>query len=76
VLVGRDWGRLRAARERIHAAVPDADLALERADFAALGEVRDLAERLIAAPPPEPSMMVALLLYAYARETTRDQAAT
>ena len=38
VLVGRDWGRLRAAQQRIHATVPDADLALERAEVRRLPE--------------------------------------
>jgi NAD(P)-dependent dehydrogenase (short-subunit alcohol dehydrogenase family) len=49
-LVGRSDQRLRAARDRIAAAVPSADLCLERADFAELDEVRDLAERLLAGP--------------------------
>src|SRR6266511_4357174 len=48
VLVGRDDGRLRAARDRIGAAVPRADLVLERADLAELAQVRDLAARLVA----------------------------
>jgi NAD(P)-dependent dehydrogenase (short-subunit alcohol dehydrogenase family) len=52
VLVGRDWARLRAARARIGAALPTAELELERADFAELEEVRELAERLSAAPAP------------------------
>ena len=53
VLVGRDGARLRAAQERICAAVPNADLELERADFADLDEVRDLARRLNAAWLPD-----------------------
>jgi NAD(P)-dependent dehydrogenase (short-subunit alcohol dehydrogenase family) len=53
VLVGRDSARLRAARERIRAALPNADLELERADFADLDEVRDLARRLRAGLPPD-----------------------
>jgi NAD(P)-dependent dehydrogenase (short-subunit alcohol dehydrogenase family) len=69
VLVGRDWGHLRAARERIHAAVPSAELALERADFADLGEVRDLAERLIAAPPPDVLVSNAALVAPLERQT-------
>jgi NAD(P)-dependent dehydrogenase (short-subunit alcohol dehydrogenase family) len=52
VLVGRDNARLRSARDRIAAAIPDADLALERADLARLDEVRQLADRLVEAPPP------------------------
>ena len=51
-LVGRSDERLQAARERIEAAVPGADLALERADLAELAQVRDLADRLLAGPPP------------------------
>ncbi|HEX4216295.1 MAG TPA: SDR family NAD(P)-dependent oxidoreductase [Candidatus Dormibacteraeota bacterium] len=49
-LVGRSDERLRAARERIEAAVPGADLTLERADLADLAQVRDLGERLLAGP--------------------------
>jgi NAD(P)-dependent dehydrogenase (short-subunit alcohol dehydrogenase family) len=52
-LVGRSDERLEAARERIAAAVPGADLVLERADLAELAQVRDLAERLLASPPPD-----------------------
>jgi NAD(P)-dependent dehydrogenase (short-subunit alcohol dehydrogenase family) len=69
VLVGRDWDRLRAARERLHAAVPGADLALERADFADLGEVRDLAERLIEAPPLDIVVSNAALVAPLERQT-------
>jgi NAD(P)-dependent dehydrogenase (short-subunit alcohol dehydrogenase family) len=46
VLVGRDDQRLDQARQRIIAAVPDADLRLERADLSLLSEVRQLAARL------------------------------
>ncbi|WP_324192687.1 SDR family NAD(P)-dependent oxidoreductase [Nocardia transvalensis] len=52
-LVGRSDSRLREARERIAAAVPGADLVLERADLAELDQVRGLAERLSAGPPPD-----------------------
>jgi NAD(P)-dependent dehydrogenase (short-subunit alcohol dehydrogenase family) len=52
-LVGRSDERLRAARERIAAAVPGADLILERADLAELTQVRGLAERLLAGPHPD-----------------------
>ena len=69
VLVGRDWGRLRAAQQRIHATVPDADLALERADFTDLGEVRELAERLIAVPPPDVVVSNAALVSPLERRT-------
>jgi NAD(P)-dependent dehydrogenase (short-subunit alcohol dehydrogenase family) len=69
VLVGRDWGRLRAAQQRIHATVPDADLALERADFADIGEVRELAERLIAVPPPDVVVSNAALVSPLERRT-------
>lgn len=52
-LVGRSDERLRAARERIQSAVPGADLVLAQADLAELPQVRDLAERLLAGPPPD-----------------------
>ncbi|WP_203217548.1 SDR family NAD(P)-dependent oxidoreductase [Nocardia arthritidis] len=52
-LVGRSDSRLRAARDRIAAEVPGAELALARADFAELDEVRGLAEGLSAGPPPD-----------------------
>lgn len=52
VLVGRSAERLTAARRRIAAAVPDAELHLERADLADLAQVRDLAARIAAGPPP------------------------
>lgn len=52
-LVGRSDERLRAARDRIVAAVPGAELALERADLAELDQVRALADRLLAAAPPD-----------------------
>jgi NAD(P)-dependent dehydrogenase (short-subunit alcohol dehydrogenase family) len=53
VLVGRSDERLRQARQRILAAVPDADLQLERADLSLLGEVRQLASRLANQPVPD-----------------------
>jgi NAD(P)-dependent dehydrogenase (short-subunit alcohol dehydrogenase family) len=53
VLIGRDAGRLDRARGRIDAAVPGADLRTEKADLSLLAEVRDLAARLIAQPPPD-----------------------
>jgi NAD(P)-dependent dehydrogenase (short-subunit alcohol dehydrogenase family) len=46
VLVGRSDERLRRARQRILAAVQDADLRLECADLSLLGDVRALAQRL------------------------------
>ncbi|MVU80113.1 SDR family NAD(P)-dependent oxidoreductase [Nocardia sp. ET3-3] len=46
VLVGRDEGRLDAARERIRAAVPGAELRGELADLSLLEDVRLLADRL------------------------------
>ncbi|MFI6173666.1 SDR family NAD(P)-dependent oxidoreductase [Nocardia sp. NPDC051052] len=52
-LVGRSASRLVAARQRIRAAVPGAELVLERADLAELDQVRDLADRLSAGPPPD-----------------------
>ena len=53
VLVGRSEARLHAARQRIRTAVTNADLELERADFADLDEVRDLARRMSAAELPD-----------------------
>jgi NAD(P)-dependent dehydrogenase (short-subunit alcohol dehydrogenase family) len=52
-LVGRSDERLRAAQVRIAAAVPGAELTLERADLADLDQVRALADRLLAAAPPD-----------------------
>jgi NAD(P)-dependent dehydrogenase (short-subunit alcohol dehydrogenase family) len=52
-VVGRDDERLKATRERIVSEVPDADLVLERADLAELSQVRALAGRLLAGPPPD-----------------------
>jgi NAD(P)-dependent dehydrogenase (short-subunit alcohol dehydrogenase family) len=52
-LVGRSDERLKAARDRIETAVPGADLVLQRADFAELAQVRDLAQRLLAGPLPD-----------------------
>ncbi len=53
VMVGRSEERLDQARRRVLAAVPEADLQLERADLSLLADVRDLADRLTAAPPPD-----------------------
>ncbi|MCI2420876.1 SDR family NAD(P)-dependent oxidoreductase [Saccharopolyspora sp. K220] len=53
VMVGRSGQRLDDARERILAAVPDANLHLERADLSLLGEVRELAGRLSRDPLPD-----------------------
>ena len=53
VLVGRSDQRLHQAHQRILAAVPDAELLVERADLSLLGEVRELAKRLAEQPPPE-----------------------
>lgn len=46
VLVGRDGERADAARRRIAAGVPGADLAYEVADLSLMAAVRDLGERL------------------------------
>ncbi|MFI0480293.1 SDR family NAD(P)-dependent oxidoreductase [Actinomadura sp. 9N215] len=56
VMVGRDGQRLDAARTRILAAVPDAELVLERADLSLVGEVRELAAWL--AKPPLPDVVI------------------
>jgi NAD(P)-dependent dehydrogenase (short-subunit alcohol dehydrogenase family) len=52
VLVGRSAERLAAARDRIAARAPGADLVLEQADLAEQPQVRELARRLAAGPPP------------------------
>lgn len=69
-LVGRSDERLKAARERIDAAVPGADLVLERADLAELGQVRDLAGRLLAGPPPDAVISNAALVTPLDRRTS------
>ena len=53
VIAGRSSARLSQARDRIIAAVPDADLRLERADLSLLTEVRELAGRLAREPLPD-----------------------
>ncbi|TQM09736.1 SDR family NAD(P)-dependent oxidoreductase [Pseudonocardia kunmingensis] len=69
VLVGRVDARLEAAHDRITAAVPGADLVLERADFALLDEVRALADRLVAGPPPDAVISNAALVAPLDRRT-------
>lgn len=69
-LVGRSDQRLRAARDRIVAAAPSADLRLERADLAELDEVRDLAARLLAGPPPDVVVSNAALVTALDRRNS------
>lgn len=69
VLVGRDWERLRAAQARIRARVPNAELELERADFAELDQVRALAERLTAGPVPDVVVSNAALVTPLERRT-------
>jgi NAD(P)-dependent dehydrogenase (short-subunit alcohol dehydrogenase family) len=69
-LVGRRDEHLQAARERIEAAVPGADLALERADLAELAQVRDLAHRLLAGPPPDAVISNAALVTPLDRRTS------
>lgn len=70
-LVGRSDERLLAARARIESAVPGARLVLERADLAELRQVRDLAERLLAGPPPDAVVSNAALVTQLER-ITRD----
>jgi NAD(P)-dependent dehydrogenase (short-subunit alcohol dehydrogenase family) len=53
VMVGRDDARLAQAAQRIRAAVPAADLQLERADLSSLAQVRHLVERLGREPLPD-----------------------
>jgi NAD(P)-dependent dehydrogenase (short-subunit alcohol dehydrogenase family) len=69
-LVGRSDERLEAARERIAARVPGADLVLERADLAELAQVRDLADRLLAGPPPDAVISNAALVTQLDRRTS------
>ncbi|MFC3997507.1 SDR family NAD(P)-dependent oxidoreductase [Nocardiopsis sediminis] len=53
VLVGRSDERLAAARRRILAAVPAAQVRTERADLALMADVRALADLLVRGPLPE-----------------------
>ena len=69
-LVGRSDERLQAARERIEAAVPGADLVLERADLAELAQVRELAGRLLAGPLPDAVISNAALVTPLDRRTS------
>ena len=69
-LVGRSDERLRAAGERIDAAVPGADVFLERADLAELAQVRELAGRLLAGPPPDVVISNAALVTPLDRRTS------
>jgi NAD(P)-dependent dehydrogenase (short-subunit alcohol dehydrogenase family) len=69
-LVGRSDQRLQAARERITAAVPGADLVLERADLAELAQVRELADRLLAGPLPDAVISNAALVTPLDRRTS------
>jgi NAD(P)-dependent dehydrogenase (short-subunit alcohol dehydrogenase family) len=69
-LVGRSEERLQAARERIEAAVPGADLVLERADLAELAQVRELAARLLAGPLPDAVISNAALVTPLDRRTS------
>jgi NAD(P)-dependent dehydrogenase (short-subunit alcohol dehydrogenase family) len=69
-LVGRSDERLRAAGERIDAAVPGADVVLERADLAELAQVRELAGRLLAGPPPDVVISNAALVTPLDRRTS------
>ena len=48
ILVGRDAQRCGVARDRILAEVPDAVIDVRLADFASLGQVRDLANAVLA----------------------------
>jgi NAD(P)-dependent dehydrogenase (short-subunit alcohol dehydrogenase family) len=69
-MVGRSDERLKAAVERIDAAVPGADLIMERADLAELVEVRALAERILDGPPPEVVISNAALVTGLERMTS------
>ncbi|GAA3763418.1 SDR family oxidoreductase [Plantactinospora mayteni] len=71
VLVGRSDERLDRTRARIAAAVPDADLLLERADLSLLAEVRELAKRLGREPLPDVVISNAAVI-AEVREVTSE----
>lgn len=71
-LVGRSDSRLQAAQERIGAAVPGADLALERADFSELRQVRELVDRLLAGPMPDVVISNAAVVAAVERMTSEN----
>lgn len=53
VMVGRSSERMDQARQRILGTVPDANLECELADLSVLGEVRELAERLVRRSVPD-----------------------
>lgn len=69
-LLGRDDDRLRKARERIESVVRDADLRLERADFAEQSQVRHLAGRLLDGTPPDAVISCAALVTPLDRMTS------
>ncbi len=69
-LAGRSDERLQAAGKRISEAVPGADLALERADLAEFPQVRALADRLLAGPPPDVVISNAALVTPLDRRTS------
>jgi NAD(P)-dependent dehydrogenase (short-subunit alcohol dehydrogenase family) len=69
-LVGRSDERLKASQGRIDAAVPGADLILERADLAELAEVRALTERILAGPTPDVVISNAALVTGLDRTTS------
>jgi NAD(P)-dependent dehydrogenase (short-subunit alcohol dehydrogenase family) len=69
-LVGRSDDRLQAARERIEADVPGADLRADRADLAELAQVRELAGRLLAGPLPDAVISNAALVTGLDRRTS------
>ncbi len=68
-VVGRSDERLKDAAARIEAAVPGADLVLERADFAEQAQVRDLAARLLDGPRPDAVISNAALVTPLDRTT-------
>lgn len=69
-LVGRSDERLKTSQQRIDAAVPGADLILERADLAELAVVRALAERILAGPTPDVIISNAALVTGLERTTS------
>jgi len=76
VLVGRSDARLDAARKRIDAEVPGADLVTERADFADLAQVRELARRMLAGPAADIVISNAAVVAPLERRTAEGRSRT
>lgn len=76
VLVGRSDARLAVARERIATDVPGAGLGTERADFADLAQVRDLAKRIADGALPDVVVSNAALVAPLDRRTADGRSRT